>query len=270
MPQFYRTDASFTDEAFEVVTTRLDVDAAALRAAVALLSDTERQRARRFAFDRERRRFTVARARLRQLLAARLGVRPESVELNYGTHGKPVLAGRHANTELHFNLSHSEDVAVYALAHGRDIGIDVEAVRVLRDADEIAARFFSHCENQAYLALEMHDRPQGFFNCWTRKEAFVKALGDGLSHPLDRFDVSLAPGEPARILSVDGIAADDNAWTVHSFVPWPGFIAAVVLRKIDDNSATRETPNAIFLPSQFAPHTSGFDQTSRLPISCNP
>ncbi len=232
MPQFYRTDASVRDDAFEVMTAWLDVDAAALGAAVALLCATERQRARRFAFDRERRRFIVARARLRQLLAARLGVRPESVELDYGAHGKPVLAGRHADSELHFNLSHCEDVAVYAFTHRRDIGIDVEAVRVLCDADDIAARFFSRRENQAYRALEVCDRPLGFFNCWTRKEAFVKALGDGLSHPLHRFDVSLAPGAPARILSTDGIAVNDNEWTVHSFAPSPGFVAAVVTKSL--------------------------------------
>ena len=219
---------------FEIAIVRLDVESNDIRASAAVLSQDERQRAERFVFDRDRRRFTVARVRLRQLLAARLGIQPESVELTYGANGKPALAGRCAAADLRFNVSHSEDVAVYAFAHERDIGIDVEAVRTIRDMDEVAARFFSRFEIEAYRALDARDKPQGFFNCWTRKEAFVKALGDGLSHALDRFDVSLAPGDPARILSVDGIAGEDCGWTVHSFVPSPGFVAAVVARAFGD------------------------------------
>ena len=186
--------ASFADAAVEVVVTTLDLGRESVRALTALLSDAERQRAGRFAFDRDRRRFTVARARLRQLLAAQLGVEPESVELAYGTHGKPALARHSTDSHLRFNVSHSEDVAVYAFAGGREVGIDVEVVRTITDADDIAARSFSRHENEAYLALDPRDKPLGFFNCWTRKEAFIKALGDGLSHPLDRFDVSLTPG----------------------------------------------------------------------------
>ncbi|HEY6721973.1 MAG TPA: 4'-phosphopantetheinyl transferase superfamily protein, partial [Burkholderiales bacterium] len=213
---------SFADDAIEVVLARLDVGPEAVRASAALLSDAERQRASRFALDRDRHRFTVARARLRQLLAARLGVQPESVELVYGERGKPALARSCATSDLRFNTTHSGEVAAYAFAPGREIGIDVEAVRVIRDADDIAARFFSQRENEAYLALGARDKPQGFFNCWTRKEAFVKALGDGLYHPLDRFDVSLSPGEPARILRVESTPGDLCGWTLHSFSPGRG------------------------------------------------
>jgi len=215
----------------DVVVTRLDVGPAAVRASAALLSEAERDRAGRFAFDRERRRFTVARARLRQLLGARLGVPPDSVELAYGHRGKPALARRFADSDLRFNLSHHDDVAVYAFARGREIGIDVEAVRVVPDADAIAAWMFSRRENEAYLALDPRDRPLGFFTCWTRKEAFIKALGDGLSHALDRFDVSLAPHEPARILRVDNTTGDHCDWTLYSFVPGPGLIGAIVVQK---------------------------------------
>ena len=107
-----RAVASFTDDGIEVVVTRLVVGAEAVRASAALLSDAERQRASRFAFDRDRRRFIVARARLRELVAARLGVRPEAVELVYGAHGKPALARHSADSDLRFNVSHREDVAV--------------------------------------------------------------------------------------------------------------------------------------------------------------
>jgi 4'-phosphopantetheinyl transferase len=221
--------ASFANDAFEVVVTRLDMGPEAVRASAALLSDVERQRASRFAFDRDQSRFTVARVRLRQLLAARLGMRPESVELVYGAHGKPALARRCADSDLRFNVSHCDDVAVYAFSCGREIGIDVEAIRVIRDADDIAARFFSRSENEAYLALDPPDRPRGFFNCWTRKEAFIKAVGDGLHHPLDRFDVSLAPGEPARILRVASTPGNDCGWRMESISPAPRFVAAVVI-----------------------------------------
>lgn len=241
--------ASFADDAIEVVVTRLDVRLEAVCASAALLSDAERQRANRFAFDRDRRRFTFARARLRQLLAARLGMRPESVELTYGEHGKPSLARRCADSDLRFNVSHSDDVAVYAFALGREVGIDVETVRAIRDADHIAARFFSRRENEVYRVLDPRDKPLGFFNCWTRKEAFIKALGDGLYHPLDRFDVSLAPGEPAGILRVEGTPGDACGWALHSFLPGPGLIGAIVVRKVADDLASKACPERFALRS---------------------
>jgi 4'-phosphopantetheinyl transferase len=215
-------------DAIEVVVTRLDAEPAAVRASAATLSNAERMRASRFAFDRDRDRFVVARARLRRLLGSRLGVPPEAVELELGSHGKPALTGRFAETELRFNVSHSDDLAVYAFSSGRDVGIDVEAIRALPDADAIAARFFSRRENAAYQALDPRDRPLGFFQCWTRKEAFIKALGEGLSHPLDSFDVTLAPGEPAEFWRIDAAPGDDRGWRLESVTPAPGFVAAVV------------------------------------------
>jgi 4'-phosphopantetheinyl transferase len=216
----------------EVTVTRLDVGTEAVHASAALLSDAERQRATRIRADRDRRRFIVARARLRQLLAAGLGVQPESVEFVYGTHGKPALAPRFADSNLRFNVSHCDDVAVYALSSGREIGVDVEAVCWIPDADDIVARFFSRHETKTFRALDPVDKPLGFFNCWTRKEAFIKALGDGLSYPLDRFDVSLAPGQPAKILRVENRPGDECGWTMDSFSPAPGFVAAVATRNL--------------------------------------
>jgi 4'-phosphopantetheinyl transferase len=241
--------ASFANDEIEVVVTRLDVGPEAVRASAALLSDAERQRASRFVFARDRRRFTVARARLRRLLSARLGMRPESVDLVYGTHGKPALAPRCATSDLRFNLSHADDVAVYAFSPGREIGIDIESVCVIRDAEDIAARFFSHRESEAYLTLDPRDRPLGFFNCWTRKEAFIKALGGGLSHPLDRFDVSLAPGEPAKILRVESTPGDRCGWTLYSFVPGPGLIGAVVVQVFAHQLASKVGPERIAVRS---------------------
>ena len=210
----------------EVVVSRLVAAPEAVRAAAALLSDAERQRARRFAFDRDASRFILARSRLRQLLAGRLGVRAQAVEIEYGAHGKPVLSRQFADSDLHFNVSHCQHVAAYAFSYGHAIGIDVEAVRKISDADNIAARSFSQLENATYRTLKPSEKPLGFFNCWTRKEAFVKAVGDGLSMPLDRFDVTLAPGEPAKILRAEG-TGDASRWRLDSFCPAPGYVAAI-------------------------------------------
>jgi len=243
----------FAAEAIDVVVTRLNVEAKTVHASAALLSNAERQRASRFALDRDRNRFIIARSRLRQMLAARLGVRPASVELVYGTRGKPALARRFARSRLRFNVSHSNDVAVYAFALGREVGIDVEAVRVMNDADSMAARFFSQCENKAYLALDSKDKLMGFFNCWTRKEAFIKALGDGLYYPLDRFDVSLAPGEQARILRVERTPGNACGWELHSFLPGPGLIGAIVVRKFADELVSWACPEQLALRSMLRP-----------------
>jgi 4'-phosphopantetheinyl transferase len=182
----------------------------------------------------------ATRSQLRRLLAVRLDVHPRAIELVYGRHGKPALARRFAGGDLRFNLSHCGDVAAFAFSVGREIGIDIEAVHAVPDADDIAARFFSPAERQAYRALCPCDRPLGFINCWTRKEAFIKALGDGLRHPLDRFDVSLAPGEPARILRAGNTPGRDVGWTLHDFRPGFGLAGAVVVQK----SAARRAVDA--------------------------
>src|SRR2546429_9652912 len=132
--------ASFTDDAVELIVARPDVGPQAVSASVTLLSDRERERAGRFAFDPDRNRFIVARALLRQLLAARLGVRPEAVELASGARGEPPLARRVATSDLRFNVSHCKDVAVYALTSGRESGAQLGAGRTLPDADHLRPR----------------------------------------------------------------------------------------------------------------------------------
>jgi 4'-phosphopantetheinyl transferase len=222
--------ASTSNRTMEVLVARLDAETD-IRGLLRLLDDRERERASRFVFERDRRRFVVGRARLRQFLASRLDVCPTAVELVYGTHGKPALAQRFAGSNLRFNVSHSGDVAVYAFTRGREIGVDVEAVRALRDADAMAARVFTRREYEVYRALDPRDRPLGFFNGWTRKEAFVKAVGGGLSHALDRVEVSLAVGEPAALLRVDRTDGSACGWRLYSFAPLVGHVGAVVLEQ---------------------------------------
>jgi len=237
--------ASFRFDSSEVMAARLDTRDEAVREAAAWLSQAERLRAARFVRECDRRRFVAARALLRELIGERLGLRPEKVELVYGERGKPALAPRQAESGLRFNLSHCDDVAVYAFVPGREIGVDVQALRPLPDADDVAARFFSPREYEAYRSLEPRLQPLGFFNCWTRKEAFIKALGDGLYCPLDCFDVSLAPGEPARILRVGTTPGERCGWCTESFSPAAGFVAAVVYaQQLSAAPAAADRPRA--------------------------
>ena len=215
------------NDGIEVIVSVLATGPGDIRAAAALLSCAERNRAQRFVFDRDRRLFIAARAQLRRLLAARLAQEPDSIEIAYGPHGKPALARRYER-DCRFNVSHHADVAVYAFSNGKDVGIDIEAIRDVPGAHSMAAHFFTRREQEEYQSLEADDRRLGFLNWWTRKEAFVKALGQGLSYPLDCFDVSLAPGAPAMILRLMDTPGDRCGWRLRSFVPAPGFVGAIV------------------------------------------
>jgi len=212
----------------EIVVARLDADHDAVCSESALLSRAERHRASRFVRERDRDRFILGRATLRRLLGARLRIPASAVEVVVGAHGKPALGPQLRGSGLRFNVSHCGDVAAFGFAWGREIGVDVEAVRTIADADSIAQQFFSAREINAYFALPAAHRPLGFFHCWTRKEAFVKAVGDGLGFGLDRFDVSLDPGAPARLLRVDGDPGEQCGWVLGGFDPAPGFVGAVV------------------------------------------
>lgn len=220
----------------EVLAVRLDAPLPAVRELACLLSHDERDRAARFSYASDRRRYIVARGCLRLLLAERLACPAPAVEIAYLAHGKPVLAGLHSNSGLCFNLSHSDELAVYAFAHRRHVGIDIERVRPLENADNIAEHMFSHLERTTYFSLHPQERPVGFFNCWTRKEAFLKATGDGLDRPLETFDVSLAPGDEARILGLREVSGDSSGWRLESFGVFDDFVGAVVTQEGPDGN----------------------------------
>jgi 4'-phosphopantetheinyl transferase len=151
-----------------------------------------------------------------------------AVAFTYGLKGKPALAGPTGSVDLQFSVSHSSDLAAYALTAGAPVGVDVERLRAV-DLEMVAERTFSRRECAALRGLPGELRPTGFFNCWTRKEAYIKALGEGLSYSLDRFSVSLAPGVPARLESVDDAPAHVESWTLEALPVPAGFAGAVVM-----------------------------------------
>jgi 4'-phosphopantetheinyl transferase len=193
------------------------------------LSADERERAARYRHERDRRRFAVGRAVLRQILSRYLAVEPGQVQLAYGKQGKPYLAGRHGG-RLWFNLAHSNGLALYVVARVAEIGIDLEYVRAIPEAEEIGARFFSPGEASVLCGLPGSQKQEAFYACWTRKEAYIKATGNGLTQDLQGFDVSLAPGEPARLLRVVANAHEASRWSMLALEPAPGYVAALAVR----------------------------------------
>jgi 4'-phosphopantetheinyl transferase len=192
-----------------------------LDAALELLTPDERERARRFVFDVHRRRFAVARAGLRRVLAGHLGADPAALRFVEGAHGKPALAGG----ELEFNLSHSHELAVVGVTRLAPIGVDVEHLRHVDGALRIAETHFAPSERAALAAAPAAERDLVFMRGWTRKEAFIKAIGEGLSHPLQRFELTL--DDAPRFVTIDGDVAAAARWSLFSFEPAPGYLAAV-------------------------------------------
>jgi 4'-phosphopantetheinyl transferase len=194
-----------------------------------LLSEDELRRAERFHFPRDRSGFIAARGTFREILSLYVGLPPELLRFGHNAYGKPELIGAPGETGLRFNLSHAGGLVLYAVAAGREVGVDVEVVREGVPCEELAERFFSRRETSALLALPAGDRRRAFFECWARKEAYIKGRGEGLSLPLDSFDVSLAPGEPAALL----VARDDRPgaarWSLRELAAGPGYAAAVAV-----------------------------------------
>jgi len=193
------------------------------------LSEEELIRAYRFRFPRDRARFIGARGILREILGRYLHTPPERVRFGYNAYGKPELLDAEERERLRFNLSHAGRVALFAVTEGHEVGVDVEALRDDVPCEELAAGFFSRGEVQALAALPAKARTRAFYNCWTRKEAYVKARGMGLSLPLDCFDVSLAPGEPAALLATRGDEPDAARWSLLEIDVGTNHVAAVAL-----------------------------------------
>jgi 4'-phosphopantetheinyl transferase len=227
---------------------RLDRTAAELRVLSETLTPNEIVRAERFRFPRDRERFIAARGLLRALLAGYTGQPPDELRFTASEHGKPQLAAPpEAPHTLRFNVTHSGHFALYAVARGREVGVDLEWMHKDLDFAGVADRFFSPREASALRTLPREARREAFFAFWTRKEAYVKARGRGLSLGLDTFDVSLGPGGPPALVRQTGEPASSGCWSVYGFTPAAGYVAALavegsawrmVLRRWPDDRGT--------------------------------
>jgi 4'-phosphopantetheinyl transferase len=198
------------------------------RACRALLAPEEARRADRFAFPHLRVLYEVSHGVLRVLLSRYLKRSPHEVGFRFGIAGKPAVCG---DTGLRFNLSHSGRLAAYAFTLDCEIGIDIEEVRSMPDLEPIARHYFCPAEAAQLLSLSGEiERREAFFRCWTRKESYVKAIGDGLSIPLDQFQVTLLPDSPARLMHVGGDSAAASEWTLQHLEPAPGYLGALAYR----------------------------------------
>jgi len=175
-------------------------------------------------------RFVARRGILRCLLGQYLGVEPAHVAFTTGRHGKPLLAPSSASRDIHFNVADSEDLAVFAFCAEGDVGIDIERVRPVPDVDRLAQRFFTCTEAAAVCATPGPRKITAFLTCWTRKEAYLKALGIGLEVALDSFEVSVGPERPARLLTVDGSWWAARSWTMLDVPPVDGAVGALAVR----------------------------------------
>lgn len=218
--------------------SRLDQPDYCVKAFNQLLSSDELRRAAQFRFERDRSNFIVARGVLRSILSTYLPLPPAEFRFTYGRFGKPELIETSGAPSLCFNISHAHQLALFVFSWRRKVGVDVEYMRSNLSHEEVAGSVFSPRELEALGKLPAHNRAQGFFNCWTRKEAYIKARGEGISLPLDQFDVSLIPGEPAALLGTAFDPPDARRWSLRELWPGLGYAAAIAVEGTDWNLAT--------------------------------
>lgn len=190
------------------------------------LEPDELNRAGRFHFEKHRRHFIVARGFLRSVVARYLETQPETLRFSYGAYGKPELTSEHV---LRFNLSHSHEVALLAVTLDAELGVDVEHIRADFASEDVARRFFSRAEVEVFNALPKEEQVAAFFRCWTRKEAYIKAIGKGLSQALDAFDVTLAPGMQAALLRAE--EDDAERWLMRDVDVGEGYAGALAVER---------------------------------------
>jgi len=210
-----------------VIRANLRASSSAGARSLTWLSSDERDRAARYRFEEHRRRFIAGRVFLRTILGAYLGIAPGEVRFSYGSHGKPSLDKNVHIANIQFNVSASEELALYAVAQDVPLGVDVERVSPRSGFDSIARRICSPAEYQKLADLPDAEKIEAFFHCWTRKEALAKAIGEGLLFPMDQYDVStggrVSSGLPG------GNSANEAEWFLHDLSPAEGFVGALVV-----------------------------------------
>lgn len=208
----------------------LDQPQSVLKLLEATLSEDEVQRADRFYFDTDRNRFIVARGCLRNILGRYLKVDPADLKFRYTEYGKPDLIDRINPAGLRFNVSHSRDLALIAVTVNQDVGVDIEYIRDDLADDQVARRYFSKDESAAYLSLPKSMRTKAFFAIWTRKESYIKARGEGLSLPLNQFDVSIMPEVREVELTTRPDPDEAFQWIIRTINPGEGYMAAITVK----------------------------------------
>jgi len=204
----------------------LEQDEAVISSLKRLLSRDELVKAGQFFLEKDSRYFITGRGILKSLLGIYLKTDPSLLTISYSKYGKPYLPISSNNEQLYFNIAHSGNVALFAFLRDREIGIDIEYIHEIREMDDIARNYFSSKEFESYSHLPEGYRTKPFFNCWTMKEAFIKAIGEGFSRPLHKFDVSFLPSVPARLNSINGDYKAAAEWTIKELKPAQGYAAA--------------------------------------------
>ena len=207
----------------------LDLSTTEIDELTQILSTDEREKANKFRFEKHRRRSIVTRGRLRQCLANYLNIAAEEISFEYGDRGKPSLSNHCNQSNLQFNVSHSQNLALYAFTYHHRVGVDLEYLRSCDDAAQIARRFFAPQEYKLISSVEKNKQREVFLHIWTIKEAYLKATGEGLSGSLDGVEVSFQGNKPIGLAAVGGDSQKAANWLVHSFIPAHNFIATVAV-----------------------------------------
>ena len=225
-------DLILADNEVHVWRAKLELPASQVQQLRGILTEDERDRANRFSFEIDRQRFIAARGTLRFILSRYITIYPSHLRFYYNQYGKPFLAAEFSSYLLSFNLSYSGNMALYVITRNMEIGVDVERVRSEFEYEEIAKLYFSVNELAILRTISTEKKLEAFYNCWTRKEAFIKGHGKGLSLPLDSFDVSFTPWEPPMLLITKDKTKEHSLWTLLDLKPGLGYMGALAVKGI--------------------------------------
>lgn len=234
-------------QAIHLWLARLDAAESQQRYLLDMLSTDERQRVEKFTFDQHRTRFIAGRGLLRSILGRYLQIEPAKIIFQYNPWGKPALDPGMKQDALHFNLSHSNGVALFAFTRAGSIGVDIEHIRLQTDMEQTGAIVFSETELAVLQSTAPELRRAAFFQYWTRKEAFMKAVGEGFSLPLREFDVSVAPEKPVAYTGIRSEQSRFANWHIKDITSMEGYVAALACQNHRWPVSFFRMPDAYFL-----------------------